>query len=256
MEYVRREIVRPVAHITFSKPPVNAFDGESLEQICAAFESLADERVSVAVFRTGGDRAFIAGVDLKELEGQQGQSAEDAAARDALARRTLDAIGRCAVPVIAVVDGVALGGGLSFAAISDVVIASDRARFGVTEINVGVLGGASHLRRMVGPMRAREMYFSGRIVDAAEMASYGGIAAVVPHEQLDDYVKRYVDELAGKSPLALRMAKKALDDTENMGWRDAYPIEQDYTQRLLTLADSTEARRAFLEKRPPVWAWQ
>lgn len=256
MEYVRREIVPPVAHITFSRPPVNAFDQESLQQISHAFESLADERVSVAVFRTGGDRAFIAGVDLKELEGQQEQSADAVASRDALARRTLDAVGRCAVPVIAVVDGIALGGGLSFAAVSDIVIASDRARFGVTEINVGVLGGASHLRRMVGPMRARELYFSGRVVDAAEMASYGGIAAVVPHEQLDDYVKRFVDELAAKSPLALRMAKQALDDTEHLAWRDAYPIEQGYTQRLLTLADSAEARRAFLEKRPPVWSWQ
>jgi len=256
MDFVSTAVEGKVATVTFSRPPVNALNRQALEEIAVAFEALADEKVSVAVFRTGGEKAFIAGADLKEMDQKREVGPAEAVDRGALARRSLEAVAHCAVPVVAAVDGPAIGGGLSFAALSDIVVASEQARFGTTEINVGLLGASAHLRRMVGPMRARELYLSGRVVDAREMASYGGIAFVVPHAELDATVDRVATELAVKSPLALRMAKEALDRTEDLPVHEGYRIEQDYTNRLLALQDSAEARKAFLERREPKWQWR
>ncbi len=256
MEFVDTVIEGPIATVTFSRPPVNALNRQALEEIAVAFESLAEQKVSVAVFRTGGDKAFIAGADLKEIDAERDIGPAEAVDRGALARRALEAVADCAVPVVVAVDGPAIGGGLSFAALSDIVIASERARFGTTEINVGLLGASAHLRRMVGAMRARELYLSGRIVDAQEMAGYGGIAYLVPHAELDETVQRVATELAAKSPLALRLAKEAMDRTEDLPVHEGYRIEQDYTNRLLALQDSAEARRAFLERRSPQWQWR
>ncbi|MET4426837.1 enoyl-CoA hydratase-related protein [Mycolicibacterium sp. 624] len=256
MEFVDTVIQGRVATVTFSRPPVNALTRQALEEIATAFESLADQRVSVAVFRTGGEKAFIAGADLKEIDTQRELSPAEAVDDGALARRSLEAVAHCAVPVVVAVDGSAVGGGLSFVALSDIVIASERARFGAVEINVGLLGASAHLRRMVGEKRARELYFTGRIVDAAEMAGYGGITHLVPHDELDATVVRVADELATKSPLALRLAKQAMDRTEGSPVHEAYRLEQDYTNRLLRLDDSTEARLAFLERRVPQWQWR
>jgi len=256
MEFIETVIEGPVATVTFSRPPVNALNRQSLEEIAVAFESLESQRVSVAVFRTGGEKAFIAGADLKEFDAEREIGPAEAVDRGGVARRALEAVAHCAVPVVAAVDGPAIGGGLSFAALSDIVVASEQARFGTTEINVGLLGASAHLRRMVGAMRARELYLSGRIVDAREMASYGGIAYVVPHAELDATVRRVAGELAAKSPLALRLAKQAMDRTEDLPVHEGYRIEQDYTNRLLALQDSAEARRAFLERRPPHWRWR
>lgn len=256
MEFVEMVIQDLVATVTFSRPPVNALTRQALEEIAQAFEALADQRVSVAVFRTGGEKAFIAGADLNEIDAPRQSSPAEAVDDGALARRTLEAVAHCAVPVVVAVDGAAVGGGLSLVALSDIVIASERARFGAVEINVGLLGAGAHLRRMVGEMRAREMYLSGRIVDATEMAGYGGITHLVSHDQLDVTVDRVAAELAVKSPLALRLAKQALDRTEGMPVHEAYRLEQDYTSRLLRFDDSAEARKAFLERRVPKWDWR
>lgn len=256
MEFVTVVIAERIATVTFSRPPVNALTRQALGEIAVAFESLADKRVSVAVFRTGGDKAFIAGADLNEIDARRQSTPAEAVDGGALARRSLEALAHCAVPVIVAVDGAAVGGGLSFVALSDIVIASERARFGAVEINVGLLGASAHLRRMVGEMRARELYFSGRIIDATEMAAYGGITHLVAHDQLDVTVDRVATELAAKSPLALRLAKQAMDRTEGMSVHAAYRVEQDYTNRLLRFDDSAEARTAFLEHREPQWNWR
>ncbi|MET7770977.1 enoyl-CoA hydratase-related protein [Nocardia sp. NPDC005366] len=173
-----------------------------------------------------------------------------------MARRAIEGLAHCTVPVVTAVQGAAIGGGLCLVAVSDIVIAGDRARFGATEINVGLLGASAHLRRMVGPMRTRELYLTGRLVPAAEMAEYEGIAQVVPHERLYSVARDVAQEIASKSPLAVRLAKESLDRTESLPAHEAYRIEQDYTARLRKFDDSAEARAAFLEKRAPVWKWQ
>ncbi|MEU7814028.1 enoyl-CoA hydratase-related protein [Pseudonocardia sp. NPDC049154] len=252
---VRTTLAGTVATVTFDRPPVNALNRQALRELAEEFEALADLRVSVAVLRTGGTRAFIAGADLKEIDEEREVGPGEAVDRGALARRALEAVAGCAVPVVAVVDGAAIGGGLSFAALADIVVADETARFGTTEINVGLLGASAHLRRLVGGVRAREMYLTGRLVEARELAAWGAIAHAVPAAELEATVTTVVHGLAAKSPLALRLAKQALDRTEFLPVHEGYRVEQDYTNRLLGLRDSAEARRAFLERRDPEWTW-
>ena len=139
----------------------------------------------VAIFTASGDRAFIAGVDLKNLRTEPSNVSPTHLVDAGLAvRRAMWSITDCAVPVIAAVNGPAIGAGLAFAACCDMIIASDNATFGATEINVGLLGASAHLSSLVGRHKAREMFFTGELVPAAELYRVGSVRAVVPREQL------------------------------------------------------------------------
>lgn len=226
--------------------------------LTAIFDGFADDRsVAVAVFRTIGEKAFIAGVDLKEVA--EPPTSEDIRSQvDAgyCARETFRALHECAVPVVAAVDGLAIGGGLALAACCDILLASDRATFGLTEIDMGLLGASSHLVRMLGPYRAREMFLTGRMAPATELAALGAISRVMPAAELHSAADELARNLAQKSPLALRMAKESMNRAEGLHFLEGYRLEQDYTARLLKLEDSAEARAAFLEKRAPRWRWR
>jgi enoyl-CoA hydratase len=247
-----------VATVTFSRPPVNALTQQVLRDLTEVFDSFADDRsVSVAVFRTRGTRAFIAGVDLREVSETRTEVApSEAIDRGRAAREAFRAIHRCAVPVVAAVDHAVIGGGVALVACCDVIVASDRATFALTEINMGLLGASAHLVRLVGSFRAREMFLTGRAASAAELAAAGAIARVVPVDELEDAAMEYARSLAAKSPLALRLAKDSMNRTEYLPFDEAYRIEQDYTARLMALEDSQEARAAFFEKRDPQWTWR
>ena len=152
------------------------------------------------------------------------------------------AITDCAVPVIGAINGPALGAGLAFAACCDILIASDNATFGTTEINVGLLGASSHLSMLVGRHKAREMFFTGE-------RSSGG-RAVPPRRRTGGGPARGADadgarargSLAAKSPIALRLAKESMNRVEDLPLKDAYRTEQDYTARLQRYEDAAEAR--------------
>jgi enoyl-CoA hydratase len=247
-----------IAVVTFERPPVNALTRQVHRDLTAVFDSFADDTsVTVAVFRTRGERAFIAGVDLKEVaQPAQDPGPAEAIDRGRLAREAFRAIHECAVPVVAAVDRAVIGGGVALVACCDIIVASDRATFALTEIDMGLLGASSHLVRMVGPYRAREMFLTGRAASAAEVASLGAIARVVPVETLDAVVAEYARSLAAKSPLALRLAKESMNRTEYLPVDEGYRIEQDYTARLMSLEDSQEARDAFFARREPKWQWR
>ena len=166
------------------------------------------------------------------------------------------AITDCAVPVIAAVNGPAIGAGLAFAACCDIILAAEHATFGVTEINVGLLGASAHVSSLVGRHKAREMFFTGELVPAADLHGLGAVRAVVPADQLLSAAQELAATLAAKSPLALRMAKASMNQVEGLPLKEAYRIEQTYTDRLLTFDDSAEARKAFFEKREPRWSWR
>jgi enoyl-CoA hydratase len=255
MEHIEVTREGGVATVTFCRPPVNALTRQVLGDLATVFDSFADDTaVSVAVFRTRGERAFIAGVDLREVSGPvPDPGPADAIDRGRLAREAFRAIHECAVPVVAAVDRAVIGGGVAVVACCDIIVASDRATFALTEINMGLLGASAHLVRLVGPYRAREMFLTGRAASAAELAAAGAIARVVPAEQLDDTAMEYARTLASKSPLALRLAKESMNRTEHLPFDEGYRIEQDYTARLMTLEDSKEAREAFFAKREPQW---
>jgi enoyl-CoA hydratase len=247
-----------VAIVTFERPPVNALTRQVLRDITTVFGSFADDRtVSAVIFRIRGDRAFIAGQDLHEIsEGPGDAKPSFLVDRGRVAREAFRAIHECAVPVVAAVDRAVIGGGVALVACCDIIVASDRSTFALTEINMGLLGSSAHLVRMVGPYRAREMFLTGRTAPAAELAAAGAISRVVPPDQVQEVAMEYARTLAAKSPLALRLAKESMNRSEYLPFDDGYRVEQDYTVRLLALEDSREARDAFLEKRAPRWRWR
>lgn len=261
-ETLHLDVGDDIATVTFDRPPVNAIDRPTMGQLAEMFDSLRDRRdVRVAIFTATGRRAFIAGVDLKTFDGPPSEADEVPPPSQVLdpgqrARAAMRAIKHCAVPVIAAVNGPAIGAGLALAACCDIILAAEGATFGTTEINVGLLGASSHLTRLVGPYKAREMFFTGELVPAQELHRLGAVREVVPHDQLIDTARALARTLAAKSPLALRLAKESMNRVDGLPLEDAYRIEQDYTERLLRMDDATEARRAFFEKREPRWSWR
>jgi enoyl-CoA hydratase len=136
------------------------------------------------------------------------------------------------------------------------IVASDTATFGTTEMNVGLLGASAHLSTLVGRHKAREMFFTGELVPAADLCRIGAVRAVVEHDQLMPTAWELARALADKSPIALRMAKASMNQVEGLPLKEAYRIEQTYTDRLARFEDSSEAREAFFEKREPRWKWR
>ena len=172
------------------------------------------------------------------------------------ARDAFWSITDCAVPVIGAINGPALGAGLAYAACCDILIASENATFGTTEINVGLLGASAHLSLLVGRHKARELFFTGETIGADELYRLGALRAVVARADLMDAALELASTLAAKSPIALRLAKEAMNRVEGLPLKEAYRTEQDYTARLLRFDDAKEANAAFLEKRPPDWKWR
>ena len=246
-----------VVTVTLDRPPVNAVTRATLAEIRDAFRSFDDDRdVRVAIFTAAGERAFMAGVDLDTAGGVDRSDEVPATlvtdpAR--VARDAMWAITDCAVPVIAAVNGPALGAGLAFVACCDMIVAAEEATFGTPEINVGLLGASSHLSLLVGRHKAREMFFTGERVPAAELHRIGAIRAVVPRAEVLATARALADVLAAKSPIALRLAKESMNRVEDLPLKEAYRTEQDYTARLLGFDDVAEARAAFTEKRDAEW---
>jgi enoyl-CoA hydratase/carnithine racemase len=168
-------------------------------------------------------------------------------------RETGNAIRECAKPVIAAVNGVALGAGLGLMAACDIYFASENATFGMPEINVGLAGGASMLRTLFGRSTVRRMFFTGERLSAHDLLRRNVLEDVLPAEQLLPTAMAMAREIAAKAPLAIIYAKRAVNMVEYMPQRDAYRHEQEFTMALSKTEDAREARMAFLEKRPPVF---
>jgi len=254
------DISEHIATVTLDRPPVNAVNTGTFAEIRDVFNGLSEHRdIRVAVFTAVGERAFMAGVDLDSVgERDTGAEVPPRVITDpaSLARDAMWAITDCAVPVIGAINGPALGAGLAFAACCDILVASEKARFGTTEINVGLLGASSHLSLLVGRHKAREMFFTGEQVPASELYRVGSVRAVVPPDELISTARVLATTLAEKSPIALRLAKESMNRVEHLPLKEAYRTEQDYTARLMRFEDAREARAAFLEKRPPEWKWR
>jgi enoyl-CoA hydratase len=248
------DVVDHVATVTLDRPPVNAITRSTMVELRDTFRSFADDpAVRVAVFTGAGQKAFMAGVDLKTFDTDDTEADPDDPGR--LPREALEAVYDCAVPVIAAVNGPALGAGLAYAAVCDLILAADHATFGTTEINVGLLGASAHLNLLLGRPKVRELFLTGVPATADELYRLGAVNRVVPVAELAATTAELAASLAAKSPLALRLAKAALNETEFLPLKDAYRTEQTYTRRLLQHPDSAEARRAFAEKREPNWTF-
>ncbi len=240
--------------VTLDRPPVNAVTATTFRELETVFSSFHDDRdVRAVIFTAAGTRAFMAGADLRS-------SNDEARPRDTIdvgvaAREALWAVYDCVVPVVAAINGPAIGAGVAFAALCDIIVSSEDAIFATKEIDVGLLGAGAQLSLLVPRHKARELYLTGAPITAQELHALGSVSRVVASDQLLDAAHDLAAMLAAKSPIALRLAKEVLNRTEFLPLKDAYRMEQDYTNRLLTFEDSREAKAAYLEKRDPRWSW-
>jgi enoyl-CoA hydratase len=248
-----------VLTVTLDRAPVNALTGDMMREITEVFRSVEsgwDTRV-VLLNATPG-RAFCGGVDLGDSARRHAAQGSDVPPVDLLdsgrvVRDCFEAVLDCPVPVVAAVGGAAVGAGLALLACVDIIIASEKARFALPEINAGVLGGARPLQRLVGNFKARSMFFTGDFASAADFFRLGAVEEVVSVDELPERAAAWAAKLAGKSPIGLRLAKESLSRVEHLPLMEGYRLEQDYTARMTRFEDSAEARKSYLEKRSPEW---
>ncbi len=253
MSLIRLDIQDHIAVVTMDAPPVNAVSPEFMQEMIRAIDSLNDlDDVRVAVL-TGAGKVFCAGADIKARAGQQFEPGDRWAA-SRLAREMSYAMIECKKPIIAAINGAALGAGLGIAASCDILLCSDNAVIGLPEVDVGLMGGGRHTMRICGHSLTRRMMMTGYRVPAQELYRRGIVEACVPREELMPLAMDMARQIAGKSPIATRMAKQAASTIENMTLRDGYRFEQNLTAELSKSADSREAMRAFAEKRAPVFS--
>lgn len=234
-----------VAEVVINLPPVNAFNSARHAEMAEVFRRLGSEDSVRVVILRGEGKGFSGGIDLKELSANPGIIV--AANRGAFA--AYEAIHRCRVPVIAAVHGYALGGGVAMVGACDMVLAAEGTRFGLPEIDRGMLGGASHMLRMLPMQIVRRAYFTGEPILAEEAYRLGALEAVHPIDSLLPATRELARKIALKSPVAIKLAKEALNGIEPVDLERNYRYEQGFTFEISHSAEAHEARRAFIEKR-------
>jgi len=245
------ETAGKIVTVTINRPPVNALTLALYDQIAGTFEAIgARTDVHCAIFTGAGTRAFCAGLDLKEFLAATPEQDPD---RAKIVRRTFNTVRDCAIPVIAAVNGPALGAGCVLASVCDIRIAAANATFGLPEINVGRCGGGAHVGRYVPQGMLRKMFFTGRSVSAEEAYRVNLIEEVVPGGRLMEAARELAGIISEKAPLGLRFGKKALNEIEFMPVEEGYAREQSYSTKLMHTEDAREATRAVLEKRAPAF---
>lgn len=249
-EFVKCEISEHIATVTLDRPPVNAFNAAVQNQIIEVFDTLSDDPAVRAVIFTGNGKTFSAGADIKERAGRVFAPGERWQHNRSV-RECFYAVMECKKPVVAAINGPALGGGLGLVASADILIASTQAQLGLPEINVGLLGGGRHAMRLFGHSLTRRMMLTGYRVSGAELFRLGIVEACVSPEELMPSALGFARELAAKSPAAIELAKASLNAIEEMSLRDGYRFEQNMTAELGKHPDSREAMLAFKERRAP-----
>lgn len=243
---IDRSMSGGICEIAFARPPVNALGGDDMAALGDALSAAGrDEAVRVVILH-GVGRGYCAGIDVKAL-------ATDPASISRLNRSAFDlfaAIHHCPVPVISAAHGFALGAGAAMLGASDVLLLAEGTRVGLPEIKVGMLGGASHLLRILPLARVRSLYYTGEPIDAAEMHRLGAAEAVVPPGQLLEAARRFAARIAVHSATGLRFAKEAMNGIEPVPLERNYRYEQGFTFEISHLREGQAAREAFAAGTP------
>jgi enoyl-CoA hydratase len=242
-----------VATITINRPKVlNALDLATLEELERAAEDLTEDTAIRAVILTGsGEKAFVAGADIAALSTM---TPREALAFADFGHKVLNLLDRMPKPVVAAVNGYALGGGCELALACDFIYAADNAQIGLPEVNLGLIpgfGGTQRLARRVGPGMAREMIFTGMRLTAQRAKEIGLVNEVVPRAELLDRVRQLCDGICQKGPVAIAQAKRAIRLGADISLTVASELERQTFAALFATDDLREGTRAFLEKRPP-----
>lgn len=241
------------ALLTFNNPgALNALTLDTFVRLETLLDELSrDTSVRVVILTGAGSKAFIAGGDIKHLASLDVEGARNFAL---LAQRVLARIESFPKPVIAAINGYALGGGCELAMACDLRIASETARFGQPEVKLGIIpgfAGTQRLARLVGKGRAKELIFTGEMIDAAEAWRIGLVNRVVPAENLLEEARKLAGQMADKSASAIALAREAIDNGLEMDVCRASRYEADLFALCFATADCREGLAAFLEKRPP-----
>ena len=248
---VRVEVERGVAIVTLDRPPVNSVDLATYDQLRRVFHAVNDDPdVRVVVF-TGAGKVFCGGNDVNDFVDMDFHGSTEYLAH---VRLCFNAIYDCKVPVVGAINGSAVGTGIVLASLCDFRVASSSAKFALPEIDVGVLGGAGHVARLATKGITRFMAYTGRRFTAEEAKGFGVIDFVVAPEQVMAEAMQYANEIADKSPVAIRLSKEGLNRLESMNLKEGYEYECTLTAAVRRTPEATEGARAFLEKRQPAYA--
>jgi len=256
-KFLTLEVGDRIATLTVNRPDkLNALNDATIAELGNAIDQIRVDDSVGGVILTGAGRAFIAGADISELSGQTPVLGK------ARARAGQDVFRRfetCPKPVIAAVNGFALGGGCELAMACHIRIASDAAKFGQPESKLGILpgyGGSQRLPRLVGKGRAMQLLLTGEMIDAAEACRIGLVNRVVPAADLLDVARAMLAAILAQGPLAVALCIEAVDRGYDLPLDDAMALEASYFGLLSASADKAEGMRAFLEKRPATFTGQ
>ncbi|HEX2253351.1 MAG TPA: enoyl-CoA hydratase-related protein [Thermoanaerobaculia bacterium] len=243
-----------VAILTINRPDkLNALNQQVRDEMLELLAALeADDSVGVVVITGAGEKSFIAGADIGEFAGRSPFDQREAMRSP----RIFDVMASYSKPVIAMINGFCLGGGCELAMSCDLRVASEKARFGQPEINLGLIpggGGTQRLPRLVGTGQAMRLILSGDMIGAEEALRLGLVELVVPAEELRAKTLELAGKIAAKSPLTLRVAKEAVRASESLSIDDGIRYERDLFCLCFSSEDKEEGVDAFLGKRPAEW---
>jgi enoyl-CoA hydratase len=239
--------------VTVDRPPVNALNAKLIQEIIDTFEELENNESVAVVILTGAGKAFIAGADIKEvsaLDSEEGQKFS------ALGQGMTNRIDDFPRPVLCAIEGLALGGGCEVALACDIRVASEKARFGQPEVNLGVIpgaGGTQRLPRLVGRGMAKFLLYTGDTIDALEAFRIGLVEKVVSSGDALNEAKKIAKMIMTKGPVAIALTKKAVNEGMNLSLKEGLKIEKGCFGRSCETEDKNEGVRAFLEKRVPIY---
>ncbi|HEX2021990.1 MAG TPA: enoyl-CoA hydratase-related protein [Candidatus Thermoplasmatota archaeon] len=256
LQHIKTKVEDNVATLTLASPPVNALSPAVLREIDAALDQFKAQKVRAVIITGSGANAFCAGADVKAMRDLE-SSPEKAAEFLQLGVDVFNKIETFPAPTIAAINNLTLGGGLELVLACDVRVSSDRARFGLPEVTLGLIpawGGTARLPRIVGPGNAKEMIYTGQLINAPTAAKIGLINKVVPD---GDEVRAALDiakRVATKaSPVAVRNAKIAINEGVGQPIETALAASEKVIGEVMTSSDLREGIKAFVEKRPPAF---
>ncbi|GFO57503.1 short-chain-enoyl-CoA hydratase [Geomonas sp. Red276] len=255
-KYVLAEIADGIAQVTINRPTsLNALNAEVLGELeCAFYELEEDQSVRVVIVTGAGEKAFVAGADIKEMAEMNAYQAHQFGLKG---QRLMLFIERMSKPVIAAVNGFALGGGLELALACDFIYASENAKVGFPEVTLGIMpgfGGTQNLARLIGPARAKELVYSGRMISAEKALAWGLVNEVCSQAELGGNVLEAAREIAKRGSLGVGYAKNAIVNGLNMSKDDGFRYEASLFGVLFATEDQKEGMTAFVEKRKAEFA--
>ncbi len=231
---------------------LNALNPDVLRDIQQCFHSLSDNHEVRAIILTGaGEKAFVAGADIASMSTM---SEADAVEFGRLGHEAMNAVDQCTKPVIAAVNGFCLGGGLELALSCDFIYASEKAKFGLPEVNLGLFpgwGGTQRLARLIGKNKTRELIFTGKVILATDAFIFGMINKLCKPEELMNEVRAIATDITKRAPLAIQMAKKVIHEGFNLSLAQGLLKEREAFPKCFATQDLKEGLAAFLEKKQP-----